>query len=34
LADSNNVIVSDIDLSGLWVMDICNCMCIADDKVK
>jgi len=34
LADSNNVVVSDIDLSERWVMDVCNCMYIVDDKVK
>jgi len=34
LADSNNVVVSDIDLSELWVVDVCNCMYIVDNKVK
>jgi len=34
LADSNNGVVSDIDLSELWVVDVCNCMYIVDNKVK
>jgi hypothetical protein len=34
LADSNNVVVSDIDLSELSVVDVCNCMYIIDIEVK
>ena len=34
LADSNNVVFSDIELSELWVMDVCNCMYIVDNKAK
>jgi hypothetical protein len=34
LADSNNVVVSDIDLSELSLVDVCNYMYIIDIEVK
>jgi len=34
LADLNNVVISDIDLPALWVMDVCNCTYIVDNKIN